>query len=366
MDGGAIIGHGTFGCVFDPPLRVVSKVDGKCVNVNTTGRTVGKISESEEVSNEIEAAKVLTTIPNYSSYFSVVDLNNIHRPCKKSLQTDAGLDECPIIKRVNMSNMLHFTMPYSGIGLSKYFTIHIKNKKQVPISKTITHILEAGSLLILNNFIHYDIHSENILFDDVTSIPRIIDFGFSFSVTNINKDTLDTRWKVYSPDYPTEAPEITAIQGVRHKMSLNTVINQIMTGKHPIKMAQFILGIPMIKQEKSFRSFWENSKSIQESDWVSFFKYYWPGFDAWSFGTVILKIYSHVSQAPVYTKDPSWAQISLKIKAILRGLLQVNPIERIDCIEALYMFHPESPIFKLEAATSWLEEKERFRKPIAT
>ena len=53
MDGGALIGHGTFGCVFDPPLRVLSKASGECKTIDTPGRIVGKISEPEEVKNEI-------------------------------------------------------------------------------------------------------------------------------------------------------------------------------------------------------------------------------------------------------------------------------------------------------------------------
>jgi len=368
MDGGALIGHGTFGCVFDPPLRVVSKTSGECKTIDTPGRIVGKISEPEEVKNEIEASKILSEVRDNSLYFSIVDLNNINRPCDTAEQKDAdkeSLKECPIVQRVDMSNMLHFTMPYSGIGLSKYFNVHLKNNKPIPVEKAITHLLEAASLLILNNLVHYDIHSENVLFDKTTNMPRIIDFGFSFSVTNINKETLSTRWKVYTPDYPTEAPELAFIQGLRHKLSADTVIYDIISGKKPIKTCQFVLGMRMDAQERSFRDFLKKSKSIQESDWTGFFKYYWPGFDAWGIGAVILKIYLYISQVQTYTKDASWKELSEKMKSIIRALLRVNPIERIDCVEALYMFNPESHIFQLERATSWIQERSNFRKPFS-
>lgn len=366
MDGGALIGHGTFGCVFDPPLRVVSKADGECKTIDTPGRIVGKISEPEEVKNEIEAAKILSEVPENSRYFSIVDLKNINRPCDKAEQPDKkSLDECPIVQRVDMSNMLHFTMPYSGIGLSKYFNIRLKNKTPIPVEKAVTHLLEAASLLVLNNVVHYDIHSENVLFDKTTNMPRIIDFGFSFSVINISKETLSTRWKVYTPDYPTEAPELTLVQGLRHKLSADTVIHDIISGKNPIKMCQFVLGMKMDAQERSFRDFLKKSKSIQESDWTGFFKYYWPGFDAWGIGAVILKIYLYISQVPTYTKEASWKLLSEKMKSVIRGLLRVNPIERIDCVEALYMFHPESHIFNSDRATSWIQERGDFRKPFS-
>ncbi len=368
MDGGALIGYGRYGCVFDPPLRVISKASGECKTMDTPGRIVGKISEPNDVKNEVEASKILSQIPENLLYFSILDLKNVNRPCDADKQKEAdkeSLKECPIVQGARMSNMLHFTMPYSGIGLPKYFNIHLKTHTHIPFEAVITHLLEGASLMVLNNFVHYDIHSGNILFDKTTNMPRIIDFGFSFSIINMTNDTLDSRWRRYTPDFPTEAPEIAVIQGLRLKLSLNTVIHDIITGKEPIKMGQFILGMRMEAQEKSFRSFINKSKSIQDSNWVNFFKYYWPGFDAWGIGAVILNMYKHLSQLPTYTKDPSWSALSEKIKGVLRGLLRVNPIERIDCVEALYMFHPESHIFNSERATSWIQEKGDFRKPLS-
>lgn len=365
MDGGALIGHGTFGCVFDPPLRVISRITGNCEKLNTTAKVIGKISESEEVHNEIEAAKHLSKVPNSALYITIANLNNIHRPCEIKDQADiSSLEKCPIVQKSRMSHMLHFTMPHSGMDLSSYFNIHTKNKSPIPFEKVVIHLLEGVSLLHLNNYVHYDIHSNNILFDDATKMPRIIDFGFSFSVTELDKKTLDTRWKVYSPDYPSEAPELTAIQGIRHKLSLNTVIHDIITKKAPLKLAQFVLGLSMKDQEESFRAFWNKSKSIQDADWVNFFKYYWPGFDSWCVGVVILKIYSNIAQIPLYTKDPSWKNLSKKVKEILRLLLRMNPLERIDCIEALYIFHPESEMLKSDTASTWIQDREAFRRPI--
>lgn len=363
MDGGALIGRGTFGCVFDPPLHVISRVDGKCTKLKVVGRTVGKISESEEVANEIQASKALSEIPNAALYFATVDLGNINRPCAADVQSDrASLAECPIIKKTPMSHMLHFTMPYSGIGMSKHFTIHVKDKTPLPIEKVITHLLEAAALLVLNNFVHYDLHPENVLFDDKTKMPRIIDFGFSFSATEIEKETLDTRWKVYSPDFPAEAPEITAITGVRHKLSLDTVIGDIIAGKAPLKTAQFILGLPMTRQANSFRAFWKRSKSIQEADWTTFFKFYWPGFDAWCVGVIILKLYSYVSRSPAYTVAVEWKELSGRIIEVLRVLLRMNPVERRDCVEALYMFNPDSPVLASESAMKWIGDREKMRR----
>lgn len=365
MEGGELLGKGRYGCVFDPPLHIISRKDGKCKKLKLAGRPVGKVSESEDVSNEIEASKALSQIPNAGLYFATVDLAHINRPCSIDLQIDtAAIDDCPVIQKKPMSHMLHFTMPYSGMSITKYFTIHVKDKNPIPFEAAIIHLLEAASLLVLNNYIHYDLHSNNVLFDNLSKLPRIIDFGFSFAATEISKETLDSRWKQYVPGFPAEAPELTAIQGIRQKMSLDTVIHEIIAEKTPIKTAQFVLGMSMTQQTKSFREFWKRSKSIQEANWTEFFKFYWPGFDAWSVGVIILPMYSNISRIPKYTEPASWKGLSARIVEILRGLLKMNPIERIDCVEALYLFHPESTILTSETAIAWIQEREKMRKPL--
>jgi hypothetical protein len=365
MEGGDLIGKGTYGCVFDPPLHVISRVDGKCKKLNLVGRSVGKISESNDVANEIEASKALSKIPNSSEYYVLVDLAHINKPCDVALQDDkTGIERCPTIQKKPMSHMLHFTMPYSGTAVSDYktFTIHVKDKTPIQYEKTVIHLLEAAALLVLNNYVHYDLHQNNVLFDSLTKLPRIIDFGFSFPVSSISKETLGTRWKEYSPYFPFEAPELTAIQGTRHKITLDTIIQNITTEKEPIKRAQFVLGMSMVKQASSFQTFWKRSKSIQEGDWTTFFKFYWPGFDAWSVGVIILNLYSYVSRVPMYTEATEWKNIRGRTVEVLRGLLKMNPLERIDCVEALYIFNPESAVLTSGTATAWMQERIKMRK----
>jgi len=365
MEGGNLIGRGTYGCVFDPPLHVISRGDGKCKKLHLAGRSVGKISKSADVANEIDASKALSEIPKSVDYFVLVDLAHINKPCDIDLQADKpGIQGCPMIKKSPMSSMLHFTMPYSGTAVSEYkhFAIHVKDKTPLDFEKAVGHLLEAAALLVLNNYVHFDLHSNNVLFDNVTKLPRIIDFGLSFAVTDISLETLGARWKRYEPWFPFEAPEVTAIQGVKNKLSVETAIQNITTEKDPIKKAQFILGMPMAKQANSFRKFWSRSKSIQEGDWVTFFKFYWPGFDAWAIGVILLNLYSYFSRVPLYTEAANWKMLSSRTVEILRGLLKMNPLERIDCVEALYIFNPDSAVLTSGAATAWMQERVKMRK----
>ena len=364
MDGGALLGSGTYGCVFDHPLRTISSEDGSCKDNISSKPVVAKITESEEAANEMDAAKIVSQIPNYAAYFSIPDVSTLGMPCAVNAQKEEpDIDKCPIIKKIPMSRMLHFTMPYAGRELHKHMSIHLKDTKIMPVEKTVRHLLEGGALLALYNYVHYDLHRGNILFDDETGTPRIIDFGFSFSANNITTDTLSTRWKRYSPDFLYEAPEVTIITGYRKGISLNTLINDVLTERSVFKTCQFILNMPIAFQSKSFREFWTNSKSIQQKDWLSFFKYYWTGFDAWSLGVVLLEMYIKFANTSAYTDLADWGQTESHMRKILRGLLKMNPAYRIDCVEALNMFYPESPILETEAATQWIKERKRIRAP---
>lgn len=364
MEGGSEIGAGTYGCVYDQPLRIISPEDGTCIKHPSTKGVVAKITESEEAANEIDAAKVIAHIPNYRDYFSVPDPESIEKPCALKEQTDEpDLKDCPIVKVRSMSHMLHFTLPYAGKGLTKHFAVFLKENKVMPVEKIITHLLEGAAQLALYNYVHLDIHRGNILFDDETSMPRIIDFGFSFSARNITAETVKTRWKVYTPNFPYEPPEITVATGFRKQISLETILHDLIQERSLFKTCQFLLQMPMTGQRDSFRRFWNNSKSIQQRDWVGLYKYYWPGFDAWSFGAILLEMYMKFANTSAYTDQPGWLSLASRIREVLRGLLKMNPVMRIDCVEALFMFNPESPILNTEAAKKWMQNRQRMRQP---
>ena len=239
----------------------------------------------------------------------------------------------------------------------------VKGGKKEPISPRaiITHLLEACATMTLNNFIHYDIHTGNILFDDKTQLPRLVDFGLSFSANSIDKDHLDSNWKKYAPTHGTEPPEITVITGVHKGMPFATVFKEVLNGKMLLKKGQNLLNISLALQGKNFRALWDNSQSVKKKDWVTFFKLYWPGFDAWAVGNVIMTMFIACSMNPIYYKMSDWKAVSASIKEILRGLVQMSPLLRTDCVEALAIFDPENRVVLSASGKAWLKEKERVR-----
>jgi serine/threonine protein kinase len=356
MDGGAIIGQGHYGCVFDPPLLCEDAIEKK----KSRQRVVGKLSDETDAKDEIIASKVLSEIANAKEYFVLADLgsycDNIvpleEQPDKK------GIKMCEPIQYFGNKEMVHYTMPFGGISIIRY--LETRNQP-FPIRAMISHILEGAALMTLNGYIHYDIHLGNILIEG--SKPRFIDFGQSFSSYNITQDTLDERWKVYKPSYPTEAPEVTVITGVRKWFSkFDTVVKQVVKEKPALKTAETILGLSRFKQLKDFVTFWQTSIDCKKKDWLGFFRLYWPAFDAWAIGVIVNYIYLKGQSIKNVTSD--WRRLSGEIKELLKGLLRMDPRARLDCVEALHVFNPSSPVVSSASGKAWLQQRQAVRQLI--
>ena len=355
MEGGAIIGQGHYGCVFDPPLLCED-----AIKLKKGRRVVGKLAEETDAKDELHAAKVLSAIPNSNEYFVLADTSTY---CKNLVplneQPDKkGVKLCEPIKHYGSKDMVHYTMPFGGISIMKY--VESRNKS-FPIREIVSHLLEGAALMTLNNYVHYDIHLGNLLIEG--SKARFIDFGFSFSASEITSETLDERWKVYDPARGHgEPPEVTIITGLRKWYSLEGTVKQVAKEKSALKNAEKMLGLSRFTQMSEFMKFWNTSVVCKKKDWLGFFKMYWPAFDAWGVGFVILYIYSNA----IYIKNvsPDWPVLSTQLKDLLRGLLRMDPRRRLDCVEALNMFNPSSRVLSSPSGKAWLKQRLAVRELI--
>lgn len=361
--GGAIIGQGTYGCVFDPPLLCQTAVD---TQKERRGKVLGKLSLAWDVENEIYASKILSDIPKADKYFVLPNLNSMcTNPVPMKKQPDQeGIEECEPIKVFGTKELVHYTMPFGGITIHNTFE---KNPtKLFPIQMIITHLLEGCSLLTLNGYVHYDIHANNILLDSTSQIPRLIDFGFSFSTQLLTNDVINERWKVYSPSAGMEPPEITVANGIRKGLQFDRIVKDIIRQKHPLKSVESYCGLSRSSQLRDFISFWNSSQSSKKKDWLAFFRVYWPAFDAWGAGIIILVLYKNALNNKALQKLPDWPSISSRTKEVLRGLLRMDPRNRLDSVEALSLFNPESFVVSSPSGRAWLQKKDEMRAEMKT
>jgi len=348
QNGGKILGQGTYGCIFDPPLLCEKR---RRIKRNR----VGKLTNLIDAQEEREAAIALHKIENWSDYFIVADLKSFCRPKPIKEQHEENIWSCDVVREIGFEGMLHFEMPLGGKSL--YETLRSANLSpgKFAIFNFIEHLLEAGAQMVLAGFCHFDIHPGNILMD-AKMVPKLIDFGDSFTLSEIDEQLLDERRKVFSPSFSTEAPEMMVLSGLRHGKTIDDCMMEAMSVKQPLILAERFLGLSKRKQAEKFRIFWGTSRAVRDSDWVIFWQTYWPMFDSWAIGSIIIEMLNRLIRRGDSTNlDSPRTEV---LQNVLKMMLQMNPRERFDCVEALNMFDPLNKVLKTAAAKEWLEKRQ--------
>lgn len=364
MEGGHLLGQGSYGCAFTPPLLCKSRL-------KSYGK-VGKITIQEDALHEIQIANHLRKMPLSKNYFLLADPESCE-PLAIHLQKDKEVKECDATSRNNeykvpWTETRQLFLPFGGKNpLGNMILESSLHPKYFPFFEFMRQVLEAGSTLLLAGVCHYDLHPNNFI-QDKYGVTRILDFGQAFDIHNIDKDTM--RWKQlffgYEKDGPSpmipnaEAPEITIINATRNSYSIESAIKNVIKGKSIFRDMEKLLGMPVDFLHSEFTTFFSTSQSYLKNDLIQFYKLYWTGFDAWSIGTLCLTILKY-QMTWVEFMQGEW-QVRQKMTLLaLKGLLHPNPGKRLDCIEALFLFDPGNSWIE-RFGKSWLEKRRLLRQ----
>lgn len=176
----SLIDSGSHGCIFHPSINAC---DGNIATEPDSKTHITKIQKYESAVTEIQIGKKIQQIPFYSHYFAPV----IHHCNVKVTQLNYELiRQCKIMQDdfshysdsdQYMSSKIRYVGKYP---LYRHIQ-NISNKQQrlCKLFNTHLHLLDACQKLIDNSIIHFDLKPNNIMFDEVQSIPIIIDFGIS-------------------------------------------------------------------------------------------------------------------------------------------------------------------------------------------
>jgi serine/threonine protein kinase len=363
MEGGALIAQGAYGCIFDKPLECKRK--GK----KDKSTKIAKLTEDIDATQEINIGNELRDAPLAANYFVLADPESCSvKPVEK--QTDEDIDDCNFLDRVDLQFTKQIYMNYGGKAL---YQINI-HPSQFNLFKFMVHMLEAAGTLLLSGICHYDIHPGNIVVDKQGAF-RLIDFGMAFKGPTITKTVIDLRWKVLrfgTPEHTEhwisnqEPPEITIINAVaNNEFPLEAAIQKTIYTKNIFgQLAKPMFGISRQNQIERFEKFWMTSKACREENWVKFFKLYWSVFDSWALGTLFFTYLQKQLSFYQFTSSDAWKTKQVPIQAALRGMMDINPRNRLDAIEALALLDPGNHWLN-RFASSWLSEKTKQRKQLA-
>jgi len=336
VTGGKLLDTGTYSCVFDPPLRC------KGSTMKSHGHMISKLMTDEESIVEWKISEIIRKIPLWKHYFSVSE-----SICELGVrQVDGDLKtKCEFIKYINPSQLRILQMPYAGKPLQNYTLPSDFN-----LMAFMTHILEAGALLVMNNIIHFDLHPGNILINN-NGVPHLIDFNLSL-VSNKSVSVSELSYR-FSRNFhlPQQPPDYTALLGIEQGKSMDIIISNI-ENKNIILYIKSILGIHPSIIRKDIKNLIFNP-FIAKGDIIGWFNHYWTKIDSWAIGTYFIDMFKKHSILPQIGR--AYQIHHAKLKKLLQNLCAINPNERWDCVQALYYMNPNSIVIK-RWGNKWLDK----------
>jgi hypothetical protein len=343
--GGKIIGEGAYGCAFDASLKCKPGTT-KRIDSPSNEPLIGKLALKTQALVEIKQSNILKVIPNAKDYFTVIEYECDLAPRKSQKEKD--MDKCGVLEEKPYDKFIQLLMPYNGKSLASLKKAI--DTRVIHFYEFGRHLLEAGTLLLTHGIIHYDLHTGNVLVK-TPDRPIVIDFGLSWQEHTLTKKIADKHAAAgYDPKYGQYSPELSIPEAAMEGLKLNnTLYNDIIGKKGVHELLEKIYGIPSQKAVEGLADFVADSKSVEKGDWLAFNKTYWPKFDAWAIGRILLRLYSLIVYDRAF-KDDARAYM---YKTVLVGLLEANPRRRLNAAQALRLWAPESALLKTESARKW-------------
>lgn len=187
MRGGALIGQGTFGCVFKPHLLCDGKQDTKD-RKHVSKLIVMRREDDYRLNNELEIGQLILKSNKYNKYFSPIistcpiNFKDIDDKDKYNCNSaNKYMDNKMILaklKKVNGTNMIDTIDNIRGAEAVYIFFDIYKDA------------LEGIKFLTQKKIIHYDIKWDNLLYDTKVKRGILIDFGLSFQIKYLKFDSL--------------------------------------------------------------------------------------------------------------------------------------------------------------------------------
>ena len=333
QDGGDMLGRGSYGCVFKPPLTC--KDDEEPVGVTDHPmKSISKLATTDAAEHEIVIAKRIQSLPLWKNYYLVAE--SICEPAAK--QTDPSYKDCKIedtpIDTAHMGRYRLLRMTYGGRSLASMRMDFAKHS----FYDFAKHLIEAGAILTLVGLVHMDLHGANVVVDEM-NVPRVIDFNLAVDVKRYTRLSHS-----YMPELSQISPDNSLVKASPEIRGM-AAIQDILKNKRSIGILTAVLGVPYKEQQRQLIQFYKNSRSIQQGNVDKWFKHYWRVQDSWAIGYLLTGLLAEMSRWPSFAKS-DYASYSDKLLPVLRSMCALSPRKRFDCVQALEALEPTHYFFK--------------------
>lgn len=342
ITGGKLYAEGTYGCIFVPPLVCKGEEDRPA-----NKQIIDKLIDKENADIEMKISQRVQRIPLWKNYF-VVPLSECE-PAPRAEQTNVNVAKCDVIQQKRLDTFRLLQMEYGGKPL-KQAVIDMKTQSLYDIA---LHLIEGGALLNLFGIVHTDIHQGNILIDK-SNVPRIIDFNLSIDVRNpdlfiyLNHPTMVSLFQ--------EPPDSCIVNGISKGVDGYKTIRDLLSIRKTLKKLQALFGISTMELRDEMEEFVNTSAIARTGDIKKWFETYWSKIDTWAIGMNIVLLLTDNLMWDSFAKG-QYIDYRDKLLPVIHDMTQVNPMKRIDCVQALARLDPNNFILR-KYGKDWLAKRQ--------
>lgn len=178
-----IIGHGTYGCIYKPPIKCAAKTR----KINYANK-IAKLLTKKSADTEYEEYNIISKIDPTNKYHLGKPILCEADAADLKAQTDAHPCEKYKEEKDNEEFRL-LIMEYGGIEMDAY--IKKPSLFKLSIWKKARNLIEGAQLFAKHGILHRDIKPSNILMNPKTQSIIYIDFGLSRNIAELIKDVLN-------------------------------------------------------------------------------------------------------------------------------------------------------------------------------
>ena len=190
-----LLSQGSYGCIFSPGFT--------CNGRGRDKKYITKIQKSADTSSrENSIGKIVKGIKHSTDYFAP-----IIKTCEVSLakMDQTKIKRCDFIDDTNNITYESNKLRYVGKNTLAKHILYIT--KETP--RRLLHVLLNTHIRLITGFtklfdagiLHLDVKENNIMIDDSTELPIIIDFGLSSEISNLSENDYSDVFFVYGPEY---------------------------------------------------------------------------------------------------------------------------------------------------------------------